>query len=152
MLMAELSFPSSVRSVALLTLGCKLNQADSECMARQLVAAGCRVVDRPVPADAFVVNTCCVTHVADRKSRHLVRLSRRLARQAPVIVTGCYVDAVGACSAQAVGADVAFGNRDKEAVVRTLLGNDCEGSGGPCLGEDVPGSASTLRTRAFVKV
>lgn len=150
--MAEVSPPSSVRKVALLTLGCKLNQADSESMARQLMAAGCRVVDRPVPADAFVVNTCCVTHVADRKSRHLVRLARRLAPHAPVILTGCYVDAVGPRSARAVGADVALGNRDKDAVVRTLLGNDYRRSGTPCQGRDVLRSAGALRTRAFVKV
>ena len=70
-------------TAAILTLGCKLNQADSEEMSRQLAAAGWRIIDRPAAADAFIINTCSVTHVADRKSRHLVRLARRLSPRPP---------------------------------------------------------------------
>jgi len=58
--------------VSVLTLGCKLNQSDSETIARRLAGEGVRVVDRPVRgASAFVINSCSVTHVADRKARHL---------------------------------------------------------------------------------
>src|SRR4030042_207523 len=64
------------------TRGCKLNQAESEAIARDLTAAGCRVTDAPAAVDAFVINTCAVTHVAARKSRHLVRLPRPLSPQA----------------------------------------------------------------------
>jgi threonylcarbamoyladenosine tRNA methylthiotransferase MtaB len=66
-------------TVSILTLGCKLNQADAETIARSLISGGVRVVGRPEKgADAFVINTCSVTHVADRKARHLTRLARRL--------------------------------------------------------------------------
>src|SRR5689334_13470876 len=86
----EASPAAPLGTVAVLTLGCKLNQAESEAIARGLAAAGCRVIDRPAAADAFVINSCSVTHVADRKSRHLVRLARRLAPEATVLLTGCY--------------------------------------------------------------
>src|SRR3990170_2161938 len=72
--MSESARPATA---AILTLGCKLNIADSEAMARRLRDAGWRVVDRPADAEAVIVNTCSVTHVADQKSRHLVRLARR---------------------------------------------------------------------------
>jgi threonylcarbamoyladenosine tRNA methylthiotransferase MtaB len=142
---------SGIGTVALLTLGCKLNQADSETLARELAAAGCRVVDRPSPADAFVINTCSVTHVADRKSRHLVRLARRLAPQAPVVVTGCCVETGRPGLAEAVGADLALGNEAKATLVRTLLGRgngQAHVRGGRCP----TAAAIGLRTRAFVKV
>ncbi|MYA53172.1 MAG: tRNA (N(6)-L-threonylcarbamoyladenosine(37)-C(2))-methylthiotransferase MtaB, partial [Dehalococcoidia bacterium] len=63
---------------SLLTLGCKLNLADSESIAARLGAAGYDVVDAMCEADAVVVNTCSVTHAADRKSRRLIRAARRL--------------------------------------------------------------------------
>ena len=65
-------------SVRMETLGCKLNQAESEALARDLQQAGCRLAPPGAPADVFVVNTCSVTHVADRKSRQLLRQARRL--------------------------------------------------------------------------
>ncbi|HEX5478594.1 MAG TPA: hypothetical protein VFY79_02615 [Dehalococcoidia bacterium] len=59
------------RRVAILTLGCKLNQADSEAIARHLGHRGIEVLDRPAPADAHIINTCSVPHVGDRKARHV---------------------------------------------------------------------------------
>ena len=132
--------------MAVLTLGCKLNQADSEAIARQLVAAGAEVVDRPSVADAYVINTCSVTHVADRKARHLVRLARRLAPGAPVVLTGCYVETAGAETARLAGADLALANADKPAIAAHIMG---------LAGREpapVDRVAAGLRTRAFVKV
>ena len=117
------------RTVAVLTLGCKLNQAESEAIARELLAAGCRVVDRPAAADAFVINSCSVTHVADRKSRHLVRLARRLSPEATVLLTGCYPETAGAEIALATGADIVVPSRDKAAVVQRLLAHRTTGNG-----------------------
>ncbi|HXF52008.1 MAG TPA: tRNA (N(6)-L-threonylcarbamoyladenosine(37)-C(2))-methylthiotransferase MtaB [Dehalococcoidia bacterium] len=132
-----------IRRVAVLTLGCKLNQADSEAIARELVARGCDVIDRPSAADAYIINTCSVTHVADRKSRHLVRLARRLgAPGAPVALVGCYPETAGLEVARRTGADLVLGNRDKLAVVESLLRH-------PRAASEVP--VRPLRTRAFVK-
>jgi threonylcarbamoyladenosine tRNA methylthiotransferase MtaB len=143
-------------TVAVLTLGCKLNQAESEAIARELLAAGCRVVDRPAAADAFVINSCSVTHVADRKSRHLVRLARRLAPAATVLLTGCFPETAGMEAARATGADLVVPSRDKAAVVRRLLDHRPElgaaaGWGGAGPGREGHERPAPLRTRAFVK-
>jgi len=138
--------------VCLLTLGCKLNQADSEAIARDLLAAGCQVVDRPAAADAFVINTCSVTHVADRKARHLARLARRLSPGAPVIVTGCYVETAGPGLAAAMNADLILRNDEKPSLAARLirLGAGRRGAGADASPRLDP--LTSLRTRAFLKV
>jgi threonylcarbamoyladenosine tRNA methylthiotransferase MtaB len=136
--------PSPALSVAILAIGCKLNQAESEAMALELAAAGCRVTDRAGPADAVIINTCAVTHVAERKARHLVRLARRLAPQARIIVTGCYAETVEPAVLSALGADVVLGNDEKQQAATILLKGV-----GSC---DAPVQSGRLRTRSFVKI
>jgi threonylcarbamoyladenosine tRNA methylthiotransferase MtaB len=138
--------------VCLLTLGCKLNQADSEAIARDLLAAGCQVVDRPAAADAFVINTCSVTHVADRKARHLARLARRLSPGAPVIVTGCYVETAGPGLRAAMDADLILGNDEKPSVAARLTRMAACRPGGVTDARPRPDPVTPLRTRAFLKV
>jgi len=149
-------------TVAILTLGCKLNQADSEAIARRLVGSGVRVVDRPARgADAFVINTCSVTHVADRKARHLVRLARRLSPRAHIILTGCYAESAPASAGggpasggdivgELTGADSVLRNRDKPSIADRLL-ERLEQRGDPAAGCLTP-VREGLRTRAFVKI
>ena len=137
--------------VATLTLGCKLNQAETQAAARELQAAGCVTVDRPAAADAWLINTCSVTHVADRKARRLIRVAKRLSPNAPVIVTGCYAEHAGDTLITEVGADVVVRNADKataaSAVLRAL------GALGAANGRDPAAAArSTGRTRAFIKI
>ena len=109
-------------TVALLTLGCKLNQADAEAVARRLIAGGVRVVGRPEKgADAFVINTCSVTHVADRKARHLARLARRLSPGATIVLTGCYAETAPAGVAALTGTDFVLGNAAKPRIPALLL-------------------------------
>ncbi|MEO9255441.1 MAG: MiaB/RimO family radical SAM methylthiotransferase, partial [Tepidiformaceae bacterium] len=104
-----------MRPVAVvLTLGCKLNLADSEEIGRGLRAAGYEVVDRLCEAQAYVLNTCSVTHVADAKSRGLIRSVRRLAPEALLTVTGCYPQSAGFEVAAQLGADLVVGMRDAD--------------------------------------
>jgi len=138
--------------VCLLTLGCKLNQADSEAIARDLLAAGCQVVDRPAAADAFVINTCSVTHVADRKARHLARLARRLSPGAPVIVTGCYVETAGPGLRAAMNADLILTNDEKPSLAAQLTRLGACQTGGIADAGSYSDSCGPLRTRAFLKV
>lgn len=63
--------------VAFATLGCKVNQSESDLFARQFVAAGYTCVPFDTEADVYVVNTCTVTHVGDKKSRQIMRQARR---------------------------------------------------------------------------
>lgn len=76
--------------IALETLGCKLNQAETELLARELIGAGYELVSRVSEADIYVLNTCTVTHTADSKSRHRLRQTHRRNPDATIIATGCY--------------------------------------------------------------
>ena len=134
--------------VAALTLGCKLNQAETQAAARVLQEAGCVTVDRPADADAWLINTCSVTHVADRKARRLIRLAKRMSPDAAVVVTGCYAQHAGEALIAELGVDVVVSNADKASAPDAVLRE---------LGRSRRGGArtaerSTGRTRAFVKI
>src|SRR5438105_702380 len=138
-------------TISVLTLGCKLNQADSEVIARRLAANGVRVLDRAVPgAAAFVINSCSVTHVADRKARHLVRMARRLSPNADIVLTGCYAETGPADIAEQTGADAVLPNAAKPWIPDRLLARLRE-RGDPSAGcpTFIRGD---LRTRAFIKI
>lgn len=138
-------------TVAVLTLGCKLNQSDSEAIARRLTGEGVRVVDRPQKgADAFVINTCSVTHVADRKARHLVRMARRLSPDAQIVLTGCYAETAPDGIADTIGADIVLPNADKPTIPDKLLVRLQE-RGDPAAGCPTH-VRDGLRTRGFIKI
>ncbi|HLF71257.1 MAG TPA: tRNA (N(6)-L-threonylcarbamoyladenosine(37)-C(2))-methylthiotransferase MtaB [Dehalococcoidia bacterium] len=118
--MSESARPATA---AILTLGCKLNIADSEAMARRLRDAGWSVADR-VPeggAEAVIVNTCSVTHVADQKSRHLVRLARRLAPNATVALTGCLLETAPREKLDPLAADLVYRQPDQQALADRII-------------------------------
>jgi len=143
--------PRSTPTVSVITLGCKLNQSDSEAIARRLGAEGIRITDRPARgAGAFVINTCSVTHVADRKARHLVRQARRLSPDAQIILTGCYAETAPANVEALTGADIVLRNADKPSIPDRLL-EHLRDRGDPSAGCPTP-LRSELRTRAFVKI
>ncbi|MCL0094018.1 tRNA (N(6)-L-threonylcarbamoyladenosine(37)-C(2))-methylthiotransferase MtaB [Dehalococcoidia bacterium] len=133
-------------TVALQTVGCKLNQAESESLACKFLNAGFGVVAPNQDPDVYILNTCTVTHISDRKCRHHLRSFRRLNPRALVLATGCYVDrdAAGVC---VEGVDLAVGNGDKDRlveIVRDRLGKPSDGSPGH--------DARLFRTRTLVKV
>ena len=133
--------------VALLTIGCKLNQAESEALAAELADAGCRVTDRAEAADLYIINTCAVTHVAERKARHLVRLARRLSPQARILVTGCYAETAAADVIAGLGADIVLPNQEKGRAAALILQ-----AAGWERSDPTPQPMTRLRTRAFVKI
>ncbi|MEI6499886.1 MAG: hypothetical protein WCP21_02545 [Armatimonadota bacterium] len=79
-------------TAALKTLGCKLNQYESEQIREQLVRLGYTPTSFSSPADLYVINTCTVTHEADREARKLVRQARRRNPNAFIVLTGCYAE------------------------------------------------------------
>jgi threonylcarbamoyladenosine tRNA methylthiotransferase MtaB len=103
-------------------LGCKLNQAELEHLARRFRAAGFSIVRELELADLHVVNTCTVTHVAARDSRKTARRGRRLNPAVRTVLTGCYVAADPQEAAALAGVDLVVANDDKEA----LLENVCD--------------------------
>ena len=76
--------------VAFYTLGCKVNHYETAAMAELFAAAGHQVVDFSEPADAYIVNTCTVTAVADQKSRQMLSRARAQSPDALVVAVGCY--------------------------------------------------------------
>jgi threonylcarbamoyladenosine tRNA methylthiotransferase MtaB len=106
--------------IAFTTLGCKVNQSETDLLARQFAAAGYRCVAFEDSADVYVVNTCTVTHVADRKSRQVLNDARRTNPNALVVATGCYASIAG----DALGGDrtLVIRNRDKDRVVELVDG------------------------------
>jgi len=105
-------------AIAVHTLGCKLNQAESEILAGDIAGKGYRITTGN-KADAFIINTCSVTQIADRKARHLVRMLRVLNPQAKIIVTGCYAELARELLL-GCGADLAIANRDKQIIPNLL--------------------------------
>ena len=81
----------SIRRASLTNLGCKVNQAEIDVLARLLRGGGVRLVDDGAPVDLHVVNTCSVTAVADDKSRKAARRARRTSPDATVVIMGCSV-------------------------------------------------------------
>ena len=87
------SFGSDLKcngKVVVQTHGCKLNQSDSDTIARQFMQAGYRPIESIADADVFVLNTCTVTANADAKARQMLRSARRINPTAIIVATGCY--------------------------------------------------------------
>ena len=134
-------------TVAVHTLGCKLNQAESEILARDLAGRGYSIVTGN-KADTFVVNTCSVTHIADRKARHLVRMLRRLNPRAKIVATGCYAERDRGVLLN-YGADQAIANRDKQFLLN-LLEAGLQGRPDPHCAAGPVNAAD--RVRSFIKI
>jgi len=132
-------------SITLEALGCKLNQAESESLAWQLAERGCRIVAASDGADIYILNTCTVTHIADRKSRHLLRLARRRNPSAFIIATGCYAERATSELAGAAEVDMIIGNGEKPRLLDILEER------GP-IGPSSPLPPQIHRTRSLVKV
>ncbi len=136
------------KSVALESLGCKLNQAELQRLAQGLAQAGYRLVDSPAEADIYILNTCTVTHVADRKSRHLLRLARRLNPSVRLVATGCYAHRAPEELKEIDGVELVIGN-DRKMSLLNLLDID---SGKPGSSATANTRQASRRARAFLKI
>ncbi|MGB2867024.1 MAG: tRNA (N(6)-L-threonylcarbamoyladenosine(37)-C(2))-methylthiotransferase MtaB [Bacteroidota bacterium] len=146
--------------VALHTLGCKLNFAETSTLGKRFVERGFEVVGIDEPADVFVLNTCSVTERADRECRQLVRRARRNSPQAYIAVVGCYAQLRPQEIASIEGVDLVLGSKEKFDLVSLAAGFQKQGSARILVSpvEEVRnfGVASSAgfgdRTRAFLKV
>ena len=112
---------SDSKKIAFLTLGCKLNYAETSTYERGFVQAGFSVVPWGAGADVYLVNTCSVTAMADAKSRNLVRKVLRVNPEAAVIVTGCSAQLRRADYEGIPGVARVFGCNEKSSVVPDTL-------------------------------
>lgn len=140
--------------IAFLTLGCKLNYAETSTYERGFKAAGLEVVPWSDKADIYLVNTCSVTAMSDSKSRNLIRKVHRVNPEAAVIVTGCSAQLRRAEIEAIEGVTRVFGATEKQSVVPdtlTLMG--LPAAGDSLRKNGVFGAFSTgERTRSFLKV
>lgn len=110
-----------MRTVALATLGCKLNQYETQLIREHFEEAGYRVVPFTQPADIYVINTCTVTSRADRQSRNLVRRAHKLRATSQIIATGCYAQVAPEEVAAITPSVVVVPNTNKLQYIRDLL-------------------------------
>ena len=136
--------------IAFLTLGCKLNYAETSTYERGFKEAGLEVVPWQQKADIYLVNTCPVTATSDSKSRNLIRKVHRVNPSARIVVTGCSAQLRREEIERISGVTRVFGAEEKSLVVSETL------HGGAVPGTDIPrvfGAYSTgERTRSFLKV
>jgi threonylcarbamoyladenosine tRNA methylthiotransferase MtaB len=116
--MADQHTPETTFAVA--TLGCKVNQADSEAISEQMSAAGFVQRDFSEMADVYIVNTCTVTHMGDRSSRQMISQARRRRPDALLVVTGCYAELNPHAVAALPGVNLVIGNSGKESLVGAI--------------------------------
>ena len=110
------------RTVAIHSLGCKVNSYEAESMEQLLKQAGYTIVpfDENVTADIYIINTCSVTNIADRKSRQMLHKSKKINPDAIVVAAGCYVNADAKKAAEDNAVDIVLGNNCKINIVEAL--------------------------------
>ena len=110
------------RTVAIHSLGCKVNSYEAESMEQLLKQAGYTIVpfDENITADIYIINTCSVTNIADRKSRQMLHKSKKIYPDAIVVAAGCYVNADTKKAAEDNAVDIVLGNNCKINIVEAL--------------------------------
>ena len=108
------------KTAAFLTLGCKVNQYETDAMRELLVAAGYHIVDFNEKADIYIINTCSVTNMADRKSRQMIHRARKLNPDAVIAAAGCYVQSAEKKLNDSGIADILIGNNKKKEIAQIL--------------------------------
>lgn len=148
------------KKVALHNLGCKVNAYELEAMQEMLEKAGYEIVPFAPGADIYIINTCTVTNIADRKSRQMLHKARKMNPQAIVIAAGCYVQAQKNMEQIDDAIDIVLGNNRKQDLL-FVLENYKKGSGQekdmislekPVEYEELQLSSTGEHTRAYLKV
>ncbi len=107
-------------AVALHNLGCKVNSYETDVMQQMLVEAGYEIKDFNDKADVYIINTCTVTNMADRKSRQMLHKAKSRNEKAIVVAVGCYAQAAGEKLLEDSSVDIVIGNNRKKDIVRIL--------------------------------
>lgn len=140
---------------AVITLGCKVNQCESESLARKMEQLGYEIVEHSEKADVYIINTCCVTAEGERKSRQAVRKAHSLNPDAVIAVTGCAAQRAPEVFEKIEGVKIVAGTKDKgklpEMILsHTRLTNVCDVKNFNEY-EELPDAAAE-KTRAFIKI
>ncbi|MGI6144682.1 MAG: tRNA (N(6)-L-threonylcarbamoyladenosine(37)-C(2))-methylthiotransferase MtaB [Clostridia bacterium] len=106
--------------IAFYTLGCKVNQNETEAFSGQFREKGYEIVDFTAEADVYIINTCTVTHLADRKSRQMIRRALKVNPQAQIVVTGCYAQTDAEAIRKIAGVSLIVGTNEKSRLVELV--------------------------------
>lgn len=109
-----------MKKAALHNLGCKVNGYETEAMQKLLEEDGYEIVPFHEKADVYVINTCTVTNIADRKSRQMLHRARKLNPEAVIVAAGCYVQAQEEAGQAIEGIDILIGNNQKKNLISLL--------------------------------
>lgn len=154
-----------MRKAALHNLGCKVNSYETEAMTQLLKKAGYEIVSFQDQADVYIINTCSVTNMAERKSRQMLHKAKKQNPNAVVVATGCYVQTATEKVAQDLSIDLVVGNNRKKDIVEILNEYYAEKEAGEQVKEeyvidinhtdeyeDLEISTVTEHTRAHLKI
>ena len=106
-----------MKTAAFITLGCKVNQYETNAMTQQFIEKGYEVVDHTQKADIYIVNTCTVTNMSDRKSRQMLRRVKELNKEAIVVACGCYAQVAKEELEKIEEINLVLGNNEKKDIV-----------------------------------
>lgn len=107
--------------IAFYTLGCKVNQSETEAFVALFRERGYEIVNFEEKADVYIINTCTVTHLADRKSRQMIRRALKFNSQAQVVVTGCYAQTNAEAIRKIAGVSLIVGTNKKSRLVDLVV-------------------------------
>lgn len=108
------------KTVAFYTLGCKVNQYETNAMEQQFIQNGYKIVENTEKADIYVINTCTVTNMADRKSRQMLRRVKEINQSAVIVVCGCYAQVAKKELEQIPEVDIILGINEKNKIVQIV--------------------------------
>lgn len=108
------------KTVAFYTLGCKVNQYETNAMEQQFIQNNYKIVENTEKADIYVINTCTVTNMADRKSRQMLRRVKEINQSAVIVVCGCYAQVAKTELEQIPEVDIILGINEKNKIVQIV--------------------------------
>ena len=151
-----------MKRIAFMTLGCKVNQADTVSMQELFRQASYEVCDFTEEADVYVVNTCVVTNTGQQKSRQMIRRAIRKENNALIVVTGCYPQTAAEEVKAIDGVDLIIGTQDRAKIVelveaalerkQNLIDDEVRPWGKDTIFEEMSGGNEADKTRAYLKI
>ena len=108
------------KTVAIYTLGCKTNQYESNAIMQEFLKAGYKAVNFDEKADIYIVNTCTVTNMSDRKSRQILRRAKQKNKDSILIATGCYAQINKNLLEEIEDIDIILGNNEKKDIIKYI--------------------------------
>ena len=148
------------RKIAFHNLGCKVNSYETEAMLRQMESLGWEIVPFEPGADVYVINTCTVTNIADRKSRQMLHKAKAMNPYAIVVAVGCYAQIAGEGLLKDEAVDLVIGNDQKsrlpELIEAASIGNGraavLTDIGRSRSFEEMPVGGCSEHSRAYIKI